>query len=30
MSPPLTYKIAVLVFLENPAGEHLLLLRAKP
>ncbi|HRI82564.1 MAG TPA: NUDIX domain-containing protein [Opitutaceae bacterium] len=30
MPPPLTYKIAVLVFLENPAGEHLLLLRAKP
>lgn len=26
----LTYKIAVLVFLENTAGEHLLLLRAKP
>jgi 8-oxo-dGTP diphosphatase len=26
----LTYKIAVLVFLENSAGEHLLLLRAKP
>ena len=24
------YKIAVLVFLENPAGEQLLLLRAKP
>lgn len=30
MSPPLSYKIAVLVFLENHAGEHLLLLRAKP
>lgn len=30
MSTPLAYKIAVLVFLENPAGEHLLLLRAKP
>jgi 8-oxo-dGTP diphosphatase len=29
-SPTLAYKIAVLVFLENPAGEHLLLLRAKP
>jgi len=29
-SAPLSYKIAVLVFLENPAGEHLLLLRAKP
>jgi 8-oxo-dGTP diphosphatase len=29
-SPALAYKIAVLVFLENPAGEHLLLLRAKP
>lgn len=27
---PLPYKIAVLVFLENAAGEHLLLLRAKP
>lgn len=26
----LSYKIAVLVFLENTAGEHLLLLRAKP
>lgn len=26
----LAYKIAVLVFLENHAGEHLLLLRAKP
>ena len=30
MTPSLTYKIAVLVFLENAAGEHLLLLRAKP
>lgn len=30
MSPVLDYKIAVLVFLENEAGEHLLLLRAKP
>src|SRR6476620_5056200 len=29
-STPLAYKIAVLVFLENSAGEHLLLLRAKP
>ena len=28
--PALPYKIAVLVFLENAAGEHLLLLRAKP
>jgi 8-oxo-dGTP diphosphatase len=28
--PPLAYKIAVLVFVENAAGEHLLLLRAKP
>ncbi len=27
---PLKYKIAVLVFLENPAGELLLMLRAKP
>lgn len=26
----LSYKIAVLVFLENEAGEHLLMLRAKP
>jgi 8-oxo-dGTP diphosphatase len=26
----LAYKIAVLVFLENQAGEHLLMLRAKP
>lgn len=30
MTSSLTYKIAVLVFLENTAGEHLLLLRAKP
>ncbi|HWA87565.1 MAG TPA: NUDIX domain-containing protein [Opitutus sp.] len=30
MKAPLSYKIAVLVFLENTAGEHLLLLRAKP
>lgn len=30
MTPALDYKIAVLVFLENAAGEHLLLLRAKP
>lgn len=29
-APLLSYKIAVLVFLENAAGEHLLLLRAKP
>lgn len=28
--PALPYKIAVLVFVENAAGEHLLLLRAKP
>jgi 8-oxo-dGTP diphosphatase len=28
--PALSYKIAVLVFLENEAGEQLLLLRAKP
>ena len=28
--PTLSYKIAVLVFLENSRGEHLLLLRAKP
>jgi len=27
---PFAYKIAVLVFLENNAGEHLLMLRAKP
>lgn len=30
MTPTLDYKIAVLVFLENQTGEHLLLLRAKP
>jgi 8-oxo-dGTP diphosphatase len=30
MPESLPYKIAVLVFLENGAGEHLLLLRAKP
>src|SRR5476649_2857292 len=30
MPPALPYKIAVLVFLENAAGEHLLMLRAKP
>jgi 8-oxo-dGTP diphosphatase len=30
MTAPLSYKIAVLVFLENAAGEQLLLLRAKP
>jgi len=30
MSAALPYKIAVLVFLENAAGQHLLLLRAKP
>jgi 8-oxo-dGTP diphosphatase len=30
MPDALPYKIAVLVFLENAAGEHLLLLRAKP
>lgn len=30
MSSALPYKIAVLVFLENTLGEHLLLLRAKP
>lgn len=30
MTAALTYKIAVLVFLENDQGEHLLLLRAKP
>jgi len=29
-SAPLAHKIAVLVFLENQAGEHLLMLRAKP
>jgi 8-oxo-dGTP diphosphatase len=30
MTTPLAYKIAVLVFIENDAGEQLLLLRAKP
>lgn len=30
MTAPLAYKIAVLVFLENTAGDHLLMLRAKP
>lgn len=30
VSTGLAYKIAVLVFLENAAGDHLLLLRAKP
>jgi 8-oxo-dGTP diphosphatase len=30
MSASLSYKIAVLVFLENAAGEQLLMLRAKP
>lgn len=30
MSNALPYKISVLVFLENPAGELLLMLRAKP
>jgi 8-oxo-dGTP diphosphatase len=30
MSTSLAYRIAVLVFIENTAGEHLLLLRAKP
>ena len=29
-TPSLAYKIAVLVFLENTQGEHLLMLRAKP
>ena len=29
MTPDLAYKVAVLVFLENTVGEHLLLLRAK-
>ena len=29
-APAIPYKIAVLVFLENAAGDHLLLLRAKP
>src|SRR5512133_103542 len=28
-TPSLSYKLAVLVFLENTEGEHLLLLRAK-
>lgn len=30
VAPALTYKIAVLVFLENAQGEQLLMLRAKP
>ena len=30
MTAPLAHKIAVLVFLENAAGEQLLMLRAKP
>jgi 8-oxo-dGTP diphosphatase len=30
MPPPLAYKLAVLVFIENAAGEQLLMLRAKP
>jgi 8-oxo-dGTP diphosphatase len=30
MPSPLTHKIAVLVFIKNDKGEHLLLLRAKP
>jgi 8-oxo-dGTP diphosphatase len=30
MTPPLAHRIAVLVFLENAAGEHLLMFRAKP
>ena len=30
MTPPLAHKLAVLVFIENAAGDHLLLLRAKP
>ena len=30
MTAPLAYKIAVLVFLENTVGDHLLMLRAKP
>jgi 8-oxo-dGTP diphosphatase len=30
MAVPLDHKIAVLVFIENEQGEHLLLLRAKP
>lgn len=29
MSSPLSYKLAVLVFIQNEAGQHLLLLRAK-
>jgi 8-oxo-dGTP diphosphatase len=29
-TPSLAHKLAVLVFLENAAGEHLLMLRAKP
>jgi len=29
VSAPLDYRLAVLVFLQNPAGEHLLMLRAK-
>jgi 8-oxo-dGTP diphosphatase len=29
MTPPLPYKISVLVFIENQAGEQLLMLRAK-
>ena len=29
-TPALAHKLAVLVFLENTAGEHLLMLRAKP
>jgi 8-oxo-dGTP diphosphatase len=30
MTPPLAHKLAVLVFIENAPGEHLLMLRAKP
>ena len=30
MTPPLAHKLAVLVFIENAAGEHLLMLLAKP
>jgi 8-oxo-dGTP diphosphatase len=30
MTPPLAHKLAVLVFIENAVGEHLLMLRAKP
>ena len=30
MTVPLDHKIAVLVFIQNTAGDHLLLLRAKP